>query len=302
MPQNRPDLSPALKREVRQRCGFGCVICGFPVYEYDHILGWANVRRHVAAEITLLCDNHHRAKTAGFLPNERVIAANKRPLNLQAHVTHPYNLYYSGNTFLINIGTCTVKHSDSRFGVTAEVIRIDGQSLLTVKLEDGHYLLNTNIYDSHGKLVLQIAENELVLNVHLWDIELVGTRLVIREASRDILYDITFSPPSSVFIKRGRFLYNGIEVLVTPKWLSVLNNCSLFRNVSIENMALGKRYAAFLIDNHDPDPPFAVFRLNNVPQDGWDRTAAIKWLQDTVSNSKAVDAATKTLLDTKSLD
>ena len=32
-----------IQREVRQRCGFGCVVCGLPLYEYDHLLGWTNV-------------------------------------------------------------------------------------------------------------------------------------------------------------------------------------------------------------------------------------------------------------------
>ena len=82
MVQDRPPLNAGIMREVRQRCGFGCVICGRPIYEYDHILGWAKVKRHVASEITLLCDNHHREKTAGFLPNERVIEADKAPFNI----------------------------------------------------------------------------------------------------------------------------------------------------------------------------------------------------------------------------
>jgi hypothetical protein len=103
VPQDRPPLPQPFMREVRQRCGFGCVICGFPIFEYDHLLGWANVKRHVASEITLLCDNHHRAKTAGFLPNERVIEANRNPRNLQSGVTKPYELYYSGNTYHIGI-------------------------------------------------------------------------------------------------------------------------------------------------------------------------------------------------------
>jgi hypothetical protein len=48
-----------VKREVRQRCGFGCVICGKPLYDYDHKLGFSKVRRHVAEQITLLCPTHH---------------------------------------------------------------------------------------------------------------------------------------------------------------------------------------------------------------------------------------------------
>lgn len=65
-----------IQREVRQRCGFGCVICGTPLYEYEHMEEWAEVKRHVAEEITLLCDKHHKEKTNGWLPKEDVRKAN----------------------------------------------------------------------------------------------------------------------------------------------------------------------------------------------------------------------------------
>ena len=57
-----------IQREVRQRCGFGCVVCGMPLYEYEHLLGWAQVERHVATEITLLCDQHHREDLRSTAP------------------------------------------------------------------------------------------------------------------------------------------------------------------------------------------------------------------------------------------
>jgi hypothetical protein len=71
----RPPIGAEMEKEVRRRCGFGCVMCGLPLYEYDHILGWSNVQRHVAEEITLLCDMHHREKTNGLLPLDHVVAA-----------------------------------------------------------------------------------------------------------------------------------------------------------------------------------------------------------------------------------
>ena len=64
-----------IQRDVRRRCGFGCVLCGLPLYEYDHMLGWAQAQEHAANEITLLCDQHHREKTNGLLPSGAVRAA-----------------------------------------------------------------------------------------------------------------------------------------------------------------------------------------------------------------------------------
>ncbi|WP_198036130.1 hypothetical protein [Salegentibacter sp. T436] len=70
---NSRNIPLPIQREVRQRCGFGCVICGLPLYEYEHMEEWAKVKRHDAEEITLLCDRHHREKTAGLLPKAVII-------------------------------------------------------------------------------------------------------------------------------------------------------------------------------------------------------------------------------------
>src|SRR4030042_2333444 len=78
-----------IQREVRRRCGFGCVICGMPLYEFEHMLGWAKVPRPVTEEITLMCDQHHRERTAGLLPIEAVSEANANPYNLRGEYQNP---------------------------------------------------------------------------------------------------------------------------------------------------------------------------------------------------------------------
>lgn len=65
---------------------------------------WAEVKRHVAEEITLLCDQHHREKTGGLLPKEVVAEANANPFNLRAGVSKPYNLHFSGKEACVEIG------------------------------------------------------------------------------------------------------------------------------------------------------------------------------------------------------
>jgi hypothetical protein len=42
-----------IKRAVRQRCGFGCVLCGVPIFQYDHMIPFAEVQEHTEENITL---------------------------------------------------------------------------------------------------------------------------------------------------------------------------------------------------------------------------------------------------------
>jgi hypothetical protein len=226
-------------RAVRQRCGYGCVICGIPLYEYDHLLGWANVQRHEVDEITLLCDRHHREKTNGLLPNEVVEEANKEPFNLRNGVTTPYALHYSGNKFEFQLGPLFFGDDDIPPDAVFQAVRIDGAPILAVQFEDGHYLLHMNLFDSANRHVVRIVENELVMNLSSWDIEFVGRTLTVREGHGNILMEIEFDAPNRVRVKRGRFLRNGAELVVRPEWVALLNTGNVWQDVYMTGFYVG---------------------------------------------------------------
>jgi hypothetical protein len=172
-PVNSPNprnIPLPIQREIRQRCGFGCVICGLPLYEYEHMLGWTNVQRHVANEITLLCDQHHREKTGGLLPIEAVTQANASPYNLREGTSKPYNLHYSGDECEAVIGSNRFTTQDQGYGTVMIPLLVDGTPLLAFILADGHLLLNLNLYDEYNRLVLRIRNNQLLYSVAPWDI------------------------------------------------------------------------------------------------------------------------------------
>src|ERR1022692_5207625 len=141
------DIPDPIKRTVRQRCGFGCVLCGIPLYEYDHLLGWANVHRHVAEEITLLCDRHHRERTNGLLPDADVAAANADPFNLRAGVTPAYDLHYSGTECVVALGDNTFTVKDQGRDTVLVPVIIDGLAPIVFSMVDGHLLLTVTLFD-----------------------------------------------------------------------------------------------------------------------------------------------------------
>jgi hypothetical protein len=57
--ENRPKIPEDIKRIVRARCGYGCVMCGAQPYDYDHIEEYEIVKCHEANNLTLLCKHHH---------------------------------------------------------------------------------------------------------------------------------------------------------------------------------------------------------------------------------------------------
>jgi hypothetical protein len=263
-----------IQREVRQRCGFGCVICGLPLYEYDHLLGWANVHRHLADEITLLCDQHHREKGAGLLPNEVIIEANRIPHNLKTGVSKPYNLHYSGSECEMVMGGNRFKATDGGSGTVLLPVSIDGAPLLAFILRDGHLLLSLNVFDEFNQAVLQIKDNQLVQSVAPWDIKLVGKNLLVREAERKILVDISFEPPRRIIIKRGRFLKNGVEILIRPEQVIIANNGATFSGIVATNWPAG-----ILIGPHEKRIS-AIISLAQVSRYRHDKKFVDEWIAD----------------------
>lgn len=250
------------------------MVCGLPLYEYDHLVDWAMAHTHVADEITLLCDQHHREKTSGLLSLGQVSEANRLPNNLKHGVSKPYDLHYSGDHCEIVIGSNTFTQSDQGYGTTLIPVSIDNVPLLAFVLADGHLLLNLNLVDEFNCLIVQIFNNQLIQTAEPWDIQFVGRNLVIREARREILLDIIFEAPNRVVVRRARFLLNGVELLVRPEGVIVANNGAEFSGCSVENVFRG-----LAIGPHDP--PGALIALSEVSRYPRQRSDEVRsWIRD----------------------
>ena len=165
---NSRNIPLPIQREVRQRCGFGCVICGVPLYEYEHLEEWAKVKRHVTEEITLLCDQHHREKTAKLLPKEVVREANSNPFNLKKGVSKQYDLHFSGKEAEITIGGNIFTCEDHGYGTAIIPISVDGTPLVGFVLGDRHLLLNLSFvrWSSINLSFISRITNSIILLFH----------------------------------------------------------------------------------------------------------------------------------------
>lgn len=218
---DRPPIPPDIKRKVRQRCGFGCVICGIPLYHYDHIVPWSDVKKHEADNIVLLCAQHHDEKTRGLLPVARVIQANEAPANLATGVSTPHLLYYDGNHCEAVIGSNVHVWPKMHDGQLVTPILIDDTPIVSFLVEDGHLLLTVQLFDEDNELLLKVLDNELVFSTEEWDVEFVGRKLTVRSAPRDIFVSMTFKTPSSIVIDSARIRRNGLKIRIQPSCVIV---------------------------------------------------------------------------------
>ncbi|GHD21394.1 hypothetical protein GCM10010313_54910 [Streptomyces violarus] len=214
MPESREKIEAAIKREVRQRCGFGCVVCGKPFYEYDHIDEYSKVREHDPENLTLLCPDHHAEKTRGLRSTAQVRASNADPFNRRMGSSSPYMLAYGGAVSKVSIGSNSFVQT---MGSVSEPLVLNGEPRVRVRTESGNLLVSARLFDASGAIILTIDDNELKYDTSIWDVEFVADRLVVREAHRKILAKLVFSPPDSITVERAYFSHEGLSVQVTAR-------------------------------------------------------------------------------------
>src|SRR5258705_9230975 len=83
------DIPEPVKLQVRQRCGFGCVVCGNPFIQYEHFdPEYKDAKDHLAEGITLLCGSCHDQTTKGLMSKEMVAYCNLNPYAISKGFAH----------------------------------------------------------------------------------------------------------------------------------------------------------------------------------------------------------------------
>lgn len=210
---SRPNIPAAMKREVRQRCGFGCAICGCPVYDYEHIEGYETTGHRVDA-ITLLCPTHHREKTVGRLPTGAVAEANSNPFNGAGQLVPGHPLYFDPRRQLeLRIGSCHfLPHADSPSTVGLAVF---GDFALGIGIDpEGRAIVDIDVRDDANRLILRVIRGEMRFARDIWDVEFVGPRLHLRRRLRDTVIDVQLDAPAGlVAVGSANFHLHGVHIL-----------------------------------------------------------------------------------------
>lgn len=233
-----------IRREVRKRCGFGCVICGSPIYHYDHMMDWAIYKRHRADEITLLCPTHHQEKNSGLLSLQTIKKHNEKPVNKSALFSPKWKINYEQEIRSV-IGGMVFNPIKPAQNLTEEFfsifIQIGHQPIIWFDVEEGNLLLNVFIYQNNQPILL-IKNNELVYMTELWDVEFVGRTLSIREGHRRIVVKITFDVNANeVRFESGNLTLYGRELKIREDYMELKTGSSRlkFSGGSMTNVKVG---------------------------------------------------------------
>lgn len=180
-----------VKREVRYKCRFGCVICGHPIVHYDHIIPYAKVKEHTPDNIVLLCPNHHQEKTSGRISIDQVKRFSDEPILVKKSWSNPYHslldrsddpvFLFGSNRFHLN--------KDGRPHI---IVFSLGIPIITARYLDGMVCLDCNFYRKNGDREVVIKSNEIFYRNDFWDIDWVGQKLTIRSGLNKIHLKLKF--------------------------------------------------------------------------------------------------------------
>lgn len=222
MPQRNPhglsrDIPADVKRAVRHACGYGCVICGCAIVEYEHVDPPFNeAREHDPRSITLLCPQCHAKVTRGFVSKQTVQEAMLNP--------RCRNQGYANEFFDIGRTHPTLVFAGMTIAETAIPIQVRGIALFQVQEAEedgGPFRLDGTFYNSRGELSLQIIQNEWREMSSSWDVEAVGGVITIRDNPRHISLMLRAQPPDALIVEQldmylanYRFLGNADQLTV----------------------------------------------------------------------------------------
>ncbi|WP_441000273.1 HNH endonuclease [Fodinibius sp. SL11] len=232
------DIPASVKREVRQKYGFGCIICGSAIIEYDHFdPPYREAKEHDPEGITILCPQCHSKVSRGIWSREKVFAATESPKCLEdGYTSEIFDI--GGSHPTIKFGGVTLSNCE----IPVQISNIDLFKIQKPEKPGAPFRLSATFFDQEGKQTLRIEENEWVADSDNWDLETKGPRIIIREALYDIHLIIRAMPPKGIAIERMKMRIHNHFVEGDEETLTIYdpNAGSMnFTNYLVDNCKIG---------------------------------------------------------------
>lgn len=223
-----------VKREVRKRCGFGCIVCGCGFIQYEHLDPEFNdAKIHDPNCIVTLCPTCHGSVTSKFWSKQRIKKHALKPKCIQdGYLKHVFDFYADGHPE-VKIGGALLRNCP----VPVEAY---GMPLIQIKPpeeKDGPFLFSGVFCDKSGAPTLNIVDNEWIAQSDSWDVEVSGGGIIIRNGPRDIVLKLSVVPPHTLSVDRLKMKYGGYDIDITGEKL-VINN-STFTGCIADNCKIG---------------------------------------------------------------
>jgi hypothetical protein len=204
------EIPADVRREVRCRAGFGCVVCGSALAQYYHFdPEFIEAREHDPDGIAYLCE-HCRAHAGSNG------AARRFPLEkLRDSVAHPKarEAGFSRAEFLMTSLTPTVHLGTMTACNFRHLFRIDGRQVFSIEPPEeprAPFRLQADIINSSGEQIFRVVDNAWEARSGNWYVQCKGRSITIQGEEAEI--HMHLHPPADFCIERirmrcGKYLF-----------------------------------------------------------------------------------------------
>jgi hypothetical protein len=204
----RSSLNAEIRRQLRQEAGFGCVVCGNAVGQYEHIdPPFSEAAVHDPDAMAFLCIQCHGKVTKGLLSKATVFAAKKKPKAKEAGFA--FEAFDVGSTPpTVRFGPMSAKSCNS-------IITVNDKRVFWVsepEVSGGPFRLGAVLRNDLGQEILAIEDNVWTARSENWDLEIVGRIMTLRNGPKNIALSIKTNPPNEIIVIRMDMSVDGYRM------------------------------------------------------------------------------------------
>lgn len=181
------DIPDPVKREIRQACFGGCVICGKLFCTYEHFdPPFVDATGHNPGGMALLCPDHQADRTAGRLSVDAVRHARANPFNRGKDAV--WSSYFPQSDMKLKLFGNTIQGPSVGFAINDQVVF----GMKTPAQNAGVCLFTGSFCDPSGRETLKFVDNEIIAKNGAWDVTFEGKNLIVRSAPNKVVAQLSF--------------------------------------------------------------------------------------------------------------
>ncbi|SIO96707.1 HNH endonuclease [Vibrio spartinae] len=199
-----------IRKKIRRDAGFGCVVCGCVLIEYEHIEPeFKDASEHNPDNMTILCPICHDRVTKKIISKRDVWAAKRNPKGLQQGYVNDLIFpntdeleFLLGSVQVINVGI---------------IISIYGKPLFWFESSENNeepFTICCIFYGVGGEPIAYINRNEYIALIKKQDIVSVASRLTISDDKYGCILGMSREGGSPIHITELYMQYNKIKVMI----------------------------------------------------------------------------------------
>jgi hypothetical protein len=210
-----------IQKQLQKETLYGCAVCGCPIVEYAQILSHSDTKTFISENMISLCPFHHLQYKNGENLSEPTLRNAKN---------NPYNKTHESDSFIVQSQDLPVIVGECKFVNTSRILVIDDFDIISIKRENGKYLLlDINFFDKLNNLIAIVSDNNWTAEKsNDWSITYKPGSLTIQNQTRKLIFEAKIEIDSSnkeshIRIKTDGMYYNRTPIKITESEILIDN-------------------------------------------------------------------------------